>query len=187
MSTDTTHQWVFLSVTTNKFIGINEFGKVCVEEECEGHCRFNIHGVSMPSAHLIIRLQNALNYKYFLQIDGPSPFQIDGYGGNAKQSKKSIFRYTSKVKNNQNISMLQSVRWGYYISVKSTGEIYINQYADNRSSFYRFRIPSNTPFNSESAFNKLPQFAKNIIVQNRIQNNIDIPVITNIKPSAPPA
>ena len=185
-SSNVTYEWAFLSLTTNKFLGIDEFGKVCLSSECEGHCRFAIHGVSMHSAHLILRLQNALNHKYFLQIDGPSPFQIDGYGGNKKQSKKSIFRYTSKVKNNANIAMLQSVRWGFYVSVKPNGEIYINQYADNRSSFYRFRIPSNTPFHSSNAFDVLPQFAKNIIVQNRIRNNIDIPVLSNVEPSAPP-
>ena len=65
--------------------------------------------------------------------------------------------------------MIQSVRWGFYVSVKPSGEIYINQYADNRSSFYRYKVPSTTPHDAYQTAKQLPEFAQNIILQNHDQ------------------
>ena len=66
------YEWLFLSCTTHRFLAVNEYGKVCIEPTPKPNTRWIPHTVSMPSAHLIIRLQNAHYPKYYIKIDRPS-------------------------------------------------------------------------------------------------------------------
>ena len=88
---------LFQSQATNLFFGINSQGKVTLCDDPEPHCRFIIHNISLNSINRCIKLQNAKYQSFWLQMDGPKPFALNGLG-NPKSSQKSLFRYVVDLK-----------------------------------------------------------------------------------------
>ena len=120
---------LFQSQATRMFLGISNEGKVVLCIDPEPHCRFILHNISLNSINRCIKLQNAKYQSFWLQMDGPKPFALNGFGS-LKSSQKSLFRYVVdlKVKKTKSNEQTNKQTNKNCVRVLSRMYVYVNFY-----------------------------------------------------------